>query len=119
MPSYPVVFTDGNVLFDTDLDNTIGHREYRNQKGSVLAHGTISVAVTATLVVGANTDRTYVIVRNVATNDIYIGGSGVTTSNGYLLRPNDSLIIVLDTTAVYAVSGTASQDLRYMEVDSP
>ena len=44
---------------------------------------------------GANGDELPVIVRNTdATNSIYLGGTNVTTSNGFLIKAGESLPMV-------------------------
>lgn len=52
---------------------------------STITPAQVSVASTATQIVASRTGRAYEIVTNTGTTDIYLGGSGVTTSTGTLL----------------------------------
>lgn len=117
MPTYPTIFTDGDVLYDHELDQNVAHRESRNQKGSILANNTVSVGIIGAQVVAANSDRTYLMIMNVGTANVYVGASGVTTSDGFLIEPN-GWEVFLSTEAVFVISGSASQEVRYLEVDS-
>lgn len=58
-----------------------------------------------------------VIVKALAANtvDVYVGGSGVTTSNGFPLAAGEA--IALDVRAIgdiFVISGSASQKVRYL-----
>ena len=49
------------------------------------------------------------------TDDIYIGKSGVTTSNGFRLRPGQAITIFISNPSVlYAISGTAGQKVHIL-----
>lgn len=59
-----------------------------------------------------------VIVKALSTNTaiVYVGGSDVTTSNGYPLSANEWVTFedVADPSLIYCISGTSSQVLRFM-----
>jgi hypothetical protein len=72
---------------------------------------------TATLVLAANAGRKACIIQNVGTVNCYLGAtSGVTTSNGLLLRAGEELA---DDTSVddwYGITASGTADLRVVEV---
>lgn len=78
-------------------------------------HNTVSVGVAATLIVAASGTRQSLILQNLGAADVYIGGSAVTTANGLKLASGASLTIDGTTAAVYGISGTAGQDVRYLQ----
>lgn len=76
-----------------------------------LATAQVSVGTTAGLIAAGRTARQTVTVVNTSTTDIYIGGSGVTTSSGLLLPGVKGASLTLAFTgALYGVvaSGTAT-----------
>jgi hypothetical protein len=54
-------------------------------------HSAVTVANTATLVVAANQAKAGFLIANVGSATVYLGGSGVTTANGYPLDPGEKL----------------------------
>jgi len=49
------------------------------------------------------------------TDDVYIGKTGVTTSNGFRLRPGQAITIYIsDPSILYAISGTAGQKVHIL-----
>lgn len=52
---------------------------------------TKTISDSATLILNSNDDRSSSIIRNIGSENIYIGNSSVTTSNGYKLIPGDIL----------------------------
>jgi len=49
------------------------------------------------------------------TDDVYIGKSGVTTSNGFRLRPGQAITIYISNPSIlYAISGTAGQKVHIL-----
>lgn len=78
--------------------------------GTTLAHNQVSVATTATVISPADNDQRKVAIRNLdASATIYLGGSGVTTSNGFPLKP-DEVYEIETAAAIYGIvaSGTAN-----------
>lgn len=60
-----------------------------------------------------------VTVKALSTNtvSIYVGASGVTTSNGFELGASESISLDIDNLAdVYVISGSASQEVRYIAI---
>lgn len=60
-----------------------------------------------------------VAVQSLTTNTVavYIGGSDVTTSNGWCLMPGGSISIpVDDPSKIYVISGSPSQEVRFMYI---
>lgn len=70
----------------------------------------------ATLVLAANSTRRSALVTNMsATINIYVGPSNVTTSNGQLIAPGNSLTIPA-TVAIYAISASSTPTVCATEV---
>lgn len=81
------------------------------------APGQVSVAVTATQIVAARATRRSVLIVQHGTTAVYVGGSGVTTSNGLLVvGAAGSRVGVPTAGAVYGIVGTGTQTVSYMEV---
>jgi hypothetical protein len=78
--------------------------------------GQVALSTTATQVRAATANRQLCSVRNLdASIFIYIGtSSGVTTSNGYLLRPYEALD-VRSTTAIYAIAASGTPSCCFYE----
>jgi hypothetical protein len=86
------------------------------QTGGVLnATGQVSIGVTATLVISANTRQGVLITNPSSTVTVYIGGSGVTTSNGQELLPGCSITMPV-VSAIYGIVATSTQTVSYLEV---
>jgi hypothetical protein len=83
--------------------------------GSLNATGQVSVGATATLIIAANTRQGVIITNPSSTTTVYIGGSGVTTSNGQELLPNQSLTLPV-VSAIYGVVASSTQTVSYLEV---
>jgi len=84
---------------------------------SAQATGQVSIAAaTVTTIKTANTSRKRIIVKNInATYNCAIGGSGVTYSTGFLLKPNEQ-IEIRSTAAIYGiVDGTNASNVTYWE----
>ena len=82
---------------------------------SNISHGSVTVGTSATQIVGANTNRTCLVVFNNSNNWVYLGGSGVTTGNGLPLPPKSYIVLERYTGALYGIA-SASSEIRYLEV---
>lgn len=87
--------------------------------GANFSHGTEKTVPTgaAETIHARTSDRIAygVIVKALSTNtvSVYLGGSGVTTSNGLELAPGQSMTIpVTDPALIYCIAGSSSQKLR-------
>ncbi len=84
--------------------------------GGVLnATGQVSIANTATLIIAANTRQGVLITNPSTTVTVYVGGSGVTTGNGQIIPPLQS-ITVPGVSSLYGIVATGSQTVSYIEV---
>lgn len=83
--------------------------------GSTLNTNQILVGNTATLIIAANTNRKRLVLTNMGTTNVFIGGSTVTSTTGEMLLgiPGFSLSIFC-TGAIYGAA-TANQLISYME----
>ena len=90
---------------------------FTGTKASSMIYNTTAVATSATLILTSNVNRKNMLIYNNSPVDIYIGASGVTVSDGFLLEPQQAYKYE-DTDAIYAVHGdSGTKDLRYMEVE--
>lgn len=84
--------------------------------GSIVT-GQVTVASTATQIAAERSARKGIVIINNGTSDVYIGTSGVTTSNGLLLLGVKGASIVMETTAaVYGIVASGTNDVTYMEI---
>ena len=77
----------------------------------------VSVSSTAIELTASLARRRKVYIKSVDGNDdIFLGGSGVTTSNGYLLTAKEELWLDLTPGAkIYGIMATGSADVRVLE----
>jgi len=77
----------------------------------------ISVSSTAIELTTSLARRRKVYIKNLDGNeDIYVGGSGVTTANGYPLKAKEELWIDLTPNAkIYAIKSGNAEDIRVLE----
>ena len=68
-----------------------------------LSHGQVAMSATATSVKAANANRKTLTIKNVGAKDVYLGGSGVTTTNGFKLAAGEGLSDIRSTTDIYGV----------------
>lgn len=61
--------------------------------------------------------RRRMYIRNNASEVIYVGGSDVTTANGYPIPVDEELVLdITDDIIVYVISGMAVQNVRVLEL---
>lgn len=75
-----------------------------------------TVGVAAASLVAARASRVSVLIYNNGTATIYVGPSGVTVASGVPIVVGGSLEERDYTGAIFAISGTAGQDVRVWEV---
>ena len=72
----------------------------------------VTVATTATTIVPADNDTRTVYLHNESGKSVYLGGSDVTTSNGYHLANNETMsIVVPGGSSLQAVVGSGTGTL--------
>lgn len=85
--------------------------------GTEIATNQVSVGTSATLLAARRVPRGTIQITNLGTVDVFVGGPGVTTSNGHLLAGVKGTTITLPTgSAVYAIVGTGTQSVSIVEV---
>jgi hypothetical protein len=93
-------------------------RQYINDATQTMAHSAVTVAVTATDLVGTDlVNRKRLLVQNVGNKDMYVGGASVTAANGIYLPKGSS--IELDAGAsvdLYAIAVGGSTQARVLEL---
>jgi len=70
----------------------------------------------ALLLAAANSSRTTLLIQNVGTVDVYLGGSGVTALTGLLLSAGSWLTDDISNNAWYGITVAGTADLRVLEV---
>ena len=71
----------------------------------------VTITSTASVIVSANSYRN-IYLHNLGGGAIYIGGSNVTTSNGYKLDNGDKLSLIIgDREALYAIASSGTHNV--------
>lgn len=83
------------------------------KKADTMVYGSVAVGVAATEILAETTSRTSLIIQNVSTADVYLGGAAVTTANGIKLEPGDVYSNQDWIGAVYGIATAALSDVRY------
>ena len=74
----------------------------------------VTITTTASVIVSASSYRN-IYLHNLGGGAIYIGGSNVTTSNGYKLDNNDKLSLIIgDVEALYGVAASGTHTLAVL-----
>lgn len=87
-----------------------------DQGGTAFAQNQVTVDTTSggVTVASARDTRKTILIRNGGTVAMYVGTGSVTTSNGFLVNPGDSLMLST-TAAVKAITGSSSVTAYYIE----
>ena len=82
-----------------------------------IATGQGSVTTMAALLVGARTGRRTVTIENTGTTPVYLGGSGITASNGFLLPGVAGVSLTISFSgALYAVTASGTAAVTFYEL---
>jgi hypothetical protein len=74
----------------------------------------VTITTTASIIVSANSYKN-IYLHNLGGGAIYLGGSNVTTSNGYKLDNGDKLTLIIgDTEALYGVAANGTHTLAVL-----
>jgi hypothetical protein len=85
--------------------------------GGTLSGATVTIGTSAALIKGSTSGRESIVIQNVhASNDLYVGPSGVTTSSGVKVPAGQSITFDDYIGPVYGIASAASTDVRYLEV---
>jgi len=102
-----------NVMLDNPLpagSNAIGYLS----SPSAPVYGQYSVTTSAAAIGSSTSLSTGITLTNTGSTNIYVGGSGVTTSNGYVLVGGTSVsFVVANLSSIYAI-GSVSGTLSYI-----
>jgi len=79
-----------------------------------LSAAAVTVGTSAAVVSAASATRQSVLIQNLGSVDIFVGPSGVTTSNGLKVAAGETLTLDDNVAAIYAISGTAGQNVRVL-----
>lgn len=102
---------DDDIWFASDMNRAY----YQQINQSTMNYGAVSVSTTATVIKAANASRELIIIRNNGGTSIFIGDSGVTTSDGYELEAGQSVNLFTED-AIYGIVASGTEDARYLEV---
>lgn len=98
--------TSGQMI-TSDLDTPQGTR----------THTSAAPTTSATSLLAANTSRIVAVLQNAGTIDVFIGASGVTTSNGLLLQANGARYVDDESSDEwFGITASGTGDIRVMEV---
>jgi hypothetical protein len=100
---------------DVDSSNRVLVNVGTTPGGALNSTGQVSLGTSATLIIAAGTRQGVLITNPSATVTVYIGGSGVTTANGQILGPLQSITIPV-VSAVYGVVAASTQTVSFIEV---
>jgi hypothetical protein len=74
----------------------------------------VTITTTASIIVSANSYKN-IYLHNLGGGAIYLGGSNVTTSNGYKLDNGDKLTLIIgDTEALYGVAASGTHTVAVL-----
>jgi hypothetical protein len=105
----------GQYPADVDSSNRLLVNVATSAGGVLNSTGQVSVGNSATLIIAAGTRQGVLITNPSSSVTVYIGGSGVTASNGQELLPGNSITLPV-TSAVYGAVATGTQTVSFAEV---
>lgn len=101
---------DSRLVGNVDISGGI-----RLVSGVSASYGAVTVDTTAVLVAAANAQRSTLLIQNQGSANIAVGpDASVTTATGIVVAPGGSMSVTVGT-AIYAISGSAGQDVRFLE----
>lgn len=101
---------NGEVIDADDMNQSF----YQGTFSTNLDYGSVSVDTNSTVIISTNSNRTSLLIRNTGSNIVYIGTGTVSSSNGFELEEDQS--ILLNTRdEIQALSSSGTQDVRYIE----
>jgi len=104
---------DGDVWYGTDANRAY----YQGNFCTTMNYASVNVTSTATVIKAANSDRKRILIKNNGDTTLYLGiDNTITTGSGYALEGGDS-IEMHNRSAVYGITGSETEDIRYLEVE--
>ena len=100
---------------DYHYGNDVNAQYYQSAHASNMDTASISVSTSATLIVAARTARKGLVVYNNSSQTVFLGASGVATSDGYELLASES-IYLYNKEALYGIVASSTSDIRFIEV---
>ena len=82
-------------------------------KANTMSYGAVSVGIAVTEILALTASRTGLIIQNLSTADVYIGGDAATLANGIKLEPGDVYENQDWIGAVYGIATAAASDVRF------
>lgn len=80
-----------------------------------LTVGAVSVTSTQTSIRATDATRTSLVIQNLGPSDLYIGETGVTTANGFLVSVGDSMGDIQFTGQIFGITASGTADVRYWD----
>lgn len=121
VPNYVLPFKDSTgkaVQLELDSNGRLPV-DTESTSPSTAYNGTFTVPTGTSTAIASSQAVQSVTVKALSTNTvaIYVGASGTTVANGFELLPGEGTSLDIDNLAdVFAISGSASQNLRYIAV---
>jgi len=105
--------TSANTIKIDPANNTVTFGGYSgSMQTTAVTVGTSAVALPASTL----TDRKTIFLQNNSNTTIYLGGSAVTTADGIKVLKGDSFSIDIGSVVLYAIAGSAGNEVRVMEI---
>jgi hypothetical protein len=97
-----------------DMDATPPAQLVVGDLASAVSAANVAVGTSEVVAAAANASRKAVTVKSLSTNagQIYLGATGLATTDGFELSPGEAYTFTNTTAAIYAISDTAAQAVR-------
>ena len=105
---------DGQLLDNRLVGNiaiTGGLKTAANAAGNNAA---VVIGTSAAIIKAANDTRSNIVIQNLSSNDLYIGGAAVTVANGIKVAAGSSATVT-HAADIYGIASGAGSDVRYLE----
>jgi len=104
---------NGDIYYADDANITF----YQELNSGTMNYGAVTISTSATTIKASNGDRKRILIRNNHVSEsLYIGDSGVTTSDGKEISPGQSIVLFTQDT-IYGIADSSLDDVRYLEVE--
>ena len=101
---------NGQIFYGQDANMSY----YQATLSTNANYGSVNVETMETQIVSENTSRKKILIRNIGTNVVYIGGNDV-SSNDLTLSPNTCLVLNVKS-SIYGISNSGTNNVRFIEV---
>lgn len=108
----PYLIDDNRLAGEVAITGALSTKE---APAAAAGYGAVTVGTAAVQIVAANTGRRSVLLQNLGSASVFVGpDSAVTAGNGIKIDAGGSFTFAASS-ALYGLSGTAGQDVRYLQ----